>query len=121
MRGGSVRSLRAREVGGRVAVLSRNDAHTIDDVLDGLAEACPSGVEVVVVDLDSTDASADVAIRHPRVDRVVVAPDADLDVLLEVTTGDTPRLAILRADRRPAPGWLTAAFEALDDADVAFG
>jgi GT2 family glycosyltransferase len=114
-------SQRAREVEGRVVVVSMDDAATLDDCLEGIAEATPAGVEVVVVDLESSDDSADVAIRHPRVDRVHVAPRAELDVVLDADVAEVRRLAIVRGDRRPCASWLDAAFGTLERADLAHG
>lgn len=94
----------------RVVVVSCGDAATITDCLDGLAEQGPGNVDVVVVDLDSADGSADAAIHHPLVRRVVVTPPGSLDRILSLGSVDarSDEVLVIPADRRPAPGWLDA-------------
>jgi GT2 family glycosyltransferase len=113
--------LDARWIEARVVVITDSHAATLDDCLDRLAEQCTPAVEVVVVDLDSSDGSADVAIRHPLVDRVFVLPPGDPDRVIEVASGDTRRLLLLRGDLRPSPGWLAAALGALEGSDLVLG
>jgi len=92
-------------------VVSRDDAATITDCLDGLAEQGTDRVDVVVVDLDSSDGSADAAIHHPLVRRVVVTPPGSLDRVLTVGSVDarSDEVLVIPADRRPGAGWLDAA------------
>lgn len=96
--------------------MARDDAGTIDDCLDGLAALGAHRLDVVVVDLDSRDGTADVAIRHPLPGRVVVTPAGDLDRVIAAGAEDAPsdRIVLIGADLRPEPGWLDAVHRALD-------
>jgi GT2 family glycosyltransferase len=113
--------LRGRSIEGRVVVVTKDDEATLGDCLDGVAAACPPGIEVFVVDVDSSDGSADAAIRHPRVDRVIVVPGGDLNTVVNTAAGDTPRMALLRGSSRPTLCWVKSAFDALEHADLAIG
>jgi glycosyltransferase involved in cell wall biosynthesis len=106
----------------RVVVVTYDDAGTLRDCLDSLRDQV-AGSEVWVVDLDSADGTADVAIRHDVPARVVVVPPGDLDRVIDAGAmglGPGP-LVLLPGDRRPAPGWLDAALAALRPAWVAIG
>lgn len=107
----------------RIAVVSSDDASTLGDCLDAVGEMAADGVEVIVVDLDSADGSADVAIRHPAPDRVVVVRPGDPDRVIDAASVDLgPRpLVVLPADRRPATGLLESALAALGPAWLALG
>jgi GT2 family glycosyltransferase len=50
-----------------------------------------------------------------------VVPNGDLNEVIAAAAEGTPRIALVRADRRPSPGWLEAAFGTLQRADVAVG
>jgi glycosyltransferase involved in cell wall biosynthesis len=104
----------------RIVVVARDDAATLADCLDGVAAQDLDGIDVVVVDLDSSDGAADVAIRHPLPARVVVMPPGDLDGVVEAASmhlGPHP-VVLLPASRRPVEGWIEAALAALDRAWV---
>ncbi len=105
----------------RVVVVSRDDAATIADCLDALAQQLVPGVEVFVVDQGSSDRSTEVAIRHPAVDRVVPVAPGDLQLALAAAVLETPAVVLLGADRRPDPGWLAAALAGLDRHGVVHG
>lgn len=108
-------------VRGRIVVVARDDAATIADCLDAIAAQRPPDVEVFVVDQDSSDRSADVAIRHPVVDRVVPVVAGSLQIVLDAASGETPALVLVGADRKPDPGWVDAAFAGLARSDVVHG
>lgn len=107
----------------RIVVVSSDDAGTLEDCLDAINEMDRDGVEVMVVDLDSADGSADVAIRHPAPNRVVVVRPDDPDRVLDAASVDLAGcpLVVLPADRRPLPGWLDSGLAALGPAWVALG
>lgn len=107
----------------RVAIIGDNDAGTVGDCLDGLAmQSCPA-VDMVVVDLESADGTADIAIRHPLPSRVLVTTAGDLNRVVDAAMVDFhgSDLLLLRADRRPEPGWLDAALRSLERAALVFG
>lgn len=107
----------------RVAIIGDNDAGTMRDCLDGVAaQACPA-VDVVVVDLESRDGTADVAIRHPLPSRVLVTTAGDLNRVVDLALAEFHGigLLLLRADTRPEPGWLEAALRSLERAALVFG
>ena len=109
----------------RVGVVARDHASTITDCLDGLSEQGAERVDVVVVvvDHESSGRVADIGIHHPLPRRVVVVASDNLDRVMEAATPDAPggRILLLGADRRPEPGWLDAALDALEHAPVIFG
>lgn len=107
----------------RIVVVSRSAADTLEDCLDGVAALDLTGVDVVVVDLDSDDGSADVAIRHSVPHTVVVVPPGDADRVLDVGSRDlgSRPLVLLSGDRRPVVGWLDAALAGLEDGWVVVG
>ncbi|MFP5219530.1 MAG: glycosyltransferase family 2 protein [Actinomycetes bacterium] len=107
-----------------VVVPVLDGAHLLTGCLDALAaqDDAPR-YEVVVVDNGSTDGSADVARRHPVVDRVLVEPVPGSYAARNAGAG-TARgrvLAFTDADCRPHPGWLRAGVDALVAADAAGG
>lgn len=116
-----------------MAVVADHDAATVTTCLDALDDerarrmldaevGAQVEVDVVVVDLDSDDGSADAAIRHPLPVRVFVAPRAGLDrVLDEVAVDGTDAVLVLPASDRPAPGWLEAGIDAVSCADLVLG
>ena len=106
---------------GRVVVVCQDDAPTLTDCLDAIGEQRTPGVEVFVVDRASGDGSADVAIHHPVVDRVIPVARRGLQLVLDHSSAEARRVVVVGADRRPEPGWLPAALGALDHAGVAFG
>jgi 4,4'-diaponeurosporenoate glycosyltransferase len=57
-----------------IVVPARNESERLPALLRSLVEGLPDGAQVIVVDDHSTDGTADVARRDPRV-RVVTAPD----------------------------------------------
>jgi glycosyltransferase involved in cell wall biosynthesis len=107
----------------RIVVVSRDAADTLQDCLEGVAELDLTGVDVVVVDLDSSDGSADVAIRHPVPHTVVVVPSGSRDLVLDAASRDVGLrpLVLLPADRRPTEGWLDAALAGLEAGWVVVG
>lgn len=107
----------------RIAVVARSSVDTIQDCLDGVAALDLAGVDVVVVDLDSGDAGADLAIRHPVPHTVVVVPPGNPDRILDAAShglGLRP-LIVLPADRRPVDGWLDAALAGIEEGWVVLG
>lgn len=107
----------------RVVVVTDDDATTVADCLDGVAAQGLARVDVVVVDLCSTDGSADVAIRHGVPGRVAVAMPGDLNRIVEIGAADAPndRLVLIGADQRPDDGWLDAALAELERHPVVLG
>lgn len=109
----------------RVAVLTSNDASTIVDCLDALAEVVGDrpDVEVVVVDLNSSDDSTDRAIRHPLVDGVLIAPDTRHEAVLDRAASGTraTRLASVSAALAPDAAWWAAVEETLRQVDFGVG
>jgi GT2 family glycosyltransferase len=94
-----------------VVVPVRNGARTLPACLDALGRQEPIAdvtVEVIVVDNGSTDASREIARKHPAVTRVVTEPRtgsyAARNAGLAVAAGDL--IAFTDADCIPAPDWL---------------
>lgn len=106
-----------------VAVVARDDAAWLTDCLDGVAALDPAPSSVVVVDLDSRDGTADVAIAHHSADRVAVVPAGDLDRVLDAALplGEHRYVLMLPGDRRPPSSWAASALAALAGAAVVFG
>ncbi|HSP03081.1 MAG TPA: glycosyltransferase family 2 protein [Acidimicrobiales bacterium] len=102
-------------------VVCQDDAPTLTDCLDAIAEQRAPGVEVFVVDRASRDGSADVAIRHPAVDRVIPAARDGLQLVVDLASTEARRLVLIGADRRPRAGWLPAAVDGLRRAGVVHG
>lgn len=109
-----------------VIVPARNAEATLGALLHALGALDPvaGGVQVIVADDGSTDATGDIARAHPVVDRVVVTagvgPGAARNAALGVATGGV--IAFTDADCVPDPGWLVAATAALAaGADVVQG
>ena len=98
---------------GRIVVVSRNHARTIGACLDALAVQRSDDLEVVVVDQDSTDGCADIAIHHPLPDRVSVVADGSLQRVVREASREARHLLLLRADLQPGPAWCEAALEGL--------
>lgn len=105
----------------RVVVVCQDDASTLTDCLDAITEQRAPGIEVFVVDRGSSDGSADIAIRHPGVDRVIPAPRDGRQLVVDLASTEARRLVLIGADRRPDPGWLPAAVDALRRASVVHG
>lgn len=109
----------------RVVVIARNAADSITDTLDALAEQISfleiPDLQVVVVDQESTDGTADVAIHHPLPGRVMVVADGSLQRAINAGSREAQRLLVLSAHLRPEPGWVAAGLRALADAPVALG
>ena len=106
---------------GRVVVVSHNNARTIGSCLDALAAQCDDEIEVVVVDQDSSDASADVAIHHSLPDQVTLAAAGSFQHVLKAASREAKRLVLLRADSDPCPGWVDAALDGLERAALVTG
>ena len=91
-----------------VVVCAYNAADTIDDCLTALDGLTYPNVEILVVNDGSTDATADIASRYPRV-RVINISSSGLCVArntgLAEATGDI--VAYTDADCRVDPDWLT--------------
>jgi glycosyltransferase involved in cell wall biosynthesis len=94
-----------------VVIPVRDGARTLAACLDAIAGQRPVrdvAVEVIVVDNGSTDATADLAARHPAVSRVVTerrpGSYAARNAGLAAATGDL--IAFTDADCVPAPNWL---------------
>lgn len=105
----------------RVVVVSHDDEGTITDCLDGVAAHCPPDIEVVVVDRSSDDGTPDVAIRHPRVDQVVVVPAGRAQLVLDAAGRRASQIFLIGADTRPEPTWWDGARTALDGVPVVLG
>jgi GT2 family glycosyltransferase len=58
-----------------IVIVTYRSRATLGRLLDALAEQRAGGDEVIVVDNASADGTADLAARHPAVDRVVQSPD----------------------------------------------
>lgn len=112
--------MRGRASTARVVVVAGEHAGTIVDCLDGVAAACPPDAEVWVVDRGGGDGTADLAIRHCRVDRVVPIT-AHPQQVLELGGKQARRIVVLDAAVRPEPGWYDAAVGALDETAVVLG
>lgn len=101
----------------RVGIVSWNTADLLDRCLAALPAALGGlRAEVVVVDNDSADASAEVAARHPVVTEVVRNPTNEgyargMNRALAGTAA--PVLLALNPDTEPAPGTLAALVERL--------
>jgi GT2 family glycosyltransferase len=89
-----------------VVVCAYNAEETIDECLQHTCALDYPDFEVVVVDDGSSDATAEIARRHPRA-RVVTVAHAGLSVArnhgIACTTGDV--IAFLDSDAYPSPEW----------------
>jgi glycosyltransferase involved in cell wall biosynthesis len=101
-----------------VVVCSRDGAATIGDCLEGVAALDYADYETIVVDDGSTDATAQIAARFPRV-RVIRTPNRGLSSArntgLEAATGEI--VAYLDDDARPDRHWLRYLAASLRDGD----
>ena len=108
-----------------VVIAARDSERTLPATLDGLAQQdLAEAFEVIVVDNGSLDATAGVAQRHPRVDRVIRrargdGPGAARNEGVAAATGEV--IAFTDADCVPAQGWLRAGLAALQGADLVQG
>lgn len=116
-----MRGMSRRTVTARIGVVASDDAATLRSCLDAVAAQLVPGVEVVVVDQASKDGSAELAISHPAVARVVPMPQGFADRVVDVAGRDADRVVLLGAATAPCPGWLDAALAALERAPVAWG
>jgi glycosyltransferase involved in cell wall biosynthesis len=112
----------------RVSVITpaKDAAATLPAMLDAIAALEPvnGGIELVVVDDGSSDATRAIAAAHPAVARVVDGggggPGRARNLGVAASTGDV--IAFTDADCMPAPGWLAAALAVLDaGADIVQG
>jgi GT2 family glycosyltransferase len=89
-----------------VVICAYNAEATMDECLRHTCALDYPGLEVLVVDDGSTDATADIARRHPRA-RLVPLPHAGLSVArnegFRAATGDL--VAYLDSDAYPTPEW----------------
>ncbi len=111
-----------------VVIPALNAAETLGAQLEALAgQTVTVPWEIVVVDNNSTDATAAVATRtvsHTAcVVRVVHEPVRGLNRARNagVRAARAPRVAICDADDRVAPGWLAALIDRLDHDDIVCG
>lgn len=106
-----------------VIVPARDAQRSLGRTLDALdAQQFHGSFEVLVVDDGSQDATAQLAeargvrvLRHER----CLGPGAARNGGAAAAAGGA--LAFTDADCEPAPGWLAAAWEALDNADIVLG
>lgn len=107
-----------------VIVPARDAAATLPATLAALvAQDCPGGFEVIVVDDGSRDATAQV-VRDAGPPVVLVQQPALGPGIARnrgVEAAGAPRLAFCDADVVPTPGWLAAGVAALDGADLVQG
>lgn len=89
-----------------VAICAYNSADTLDECLRETTRLDYPDLEILVVDDGSTDATAGIAYRHPKV-KLVSIEHAGLSVArnacLEAATGDL--VAYLDSDAYPTPEW----------------
>jgi glycosyltransferase involved in cell wall biosynthesis len=112
-----------------VVVLTWNEADNVAACLQALAKQDEPGIEVILVDAASTDATVAIAsslqatLPYPL--RIVVA-DTRISVGAArnrgVASAQAPVVAFLSADTEPAPEWARFALRGLaDGADLVFG
>ncbi len=90
---------------------ARNEERAIGRCLDGLRAQVRAGVEVLVADDGSTDATARVvAERFPEARLLRLPPRGSAAARLSaIAEARAPRIAFLDADCVPDPGWIDAA------------
>ena len=103
-----------------VVVCAYNAAITLDECLKHTCALDYPGLEILVVDDGSTDATSEIAARHPRA-RLVRIPHVGLAAArnagLEAATGEL--VAYLDSDAYPSPDWPYYLALGLDSAAVA--
>jgi O-antigen biosynthesis protein len=101
-----------------VVICAHNAAETLDECLRHTCALEYPGLEIVVVDDGSTDATAEIAMRHPRVHLVQIEHgglSAARNAGLEAATKEL--VAYLDSDAYPSPEWpyyLALGFDAPD-------
>jgi len=117
----SVADLRAPDEWPRISVVvcAYNAAETLDECLRHACRLDYPALEVVVVDDGSTDATADIARRHPGA-RLVSVPHGGLSVARNAgwRTAQGAIVAYLDADAYPTPDWPYYLALGLDDPDL---
>jgi len=108
-----------------VVVVARDDAATLGQCLDALAEQqVDEPFEVIVVDSFSDDESADVALHHPVVSRVAVSPGARPFAAHNKGAALAASRVVALTDARfaPRPDWLMRGVDAVrSGADIVKG
>jgi glycosyltransferase involved in cell wall biosynthesis len=108
-----------------VVVSARDAEATITPLLDGLhAQSDAPPFEVILVDNGSTDATADIAERHPLRPRVMrrlrgQGPGVARNEGSAAASGEV--LAFTDADCAPTPRWLAEGYRAMARADIVQG
>lgn len=107
----------AREVG--VVIPCKNEETTLARCLTALREQRPAPVRIVVVDNGSTDASLQIA--QSLADQVLRIPSGTIAGLRNAgaaAVGEVAVLAFVDGDCEVAPGWMAAALDRLEHADL---
>jgi glycosyltransferase involved in cell wall biosynthesis len=102
-----------------VVVPCKNEAATIERCLASLRAQEPSPERIVVVDNGSTDGSREIAAR--LADDVLLLTDLRIGAMRNrgaQAVGEVDVYAFVDADCELAPGWVAAALEALETADL---
>jgi hypothetical protein len=103
-----------------VVVPCKDEVATIERCLTALRAQDPPPARIVVVDNGSTDGSLGIARRHA--DEVLRIPDITISTMRNrgaQALGDVDVVAFVDADCEVAPGWIAAALDALEHADLA--
>src|SRR4051812_46528895 len=105
-----------------VVVTVLNDRGAVMELLDALAAQTRLPDEVVVVDGGSSDGTLELLEARPGVS-VLRAPGANISAgrNLGIRSAAHSRIACTDAGCRPAPGWLAALADALEEMEFAAG
>lgn len=111
-----------------IIILTLDEEEHIGDCLTALARQHATDFEVIVVDAASTDGTLDIVTDAQKdfpVPLRLEAADRRLPVgearNRGVQLAQAPNIAFLSADVEAAPGWVEAALDGLEHADVVFG